>query len=168
MLYAKNADSPTVISEESYMRVVLILQAFPLPPHAISALITMEPHSGARHDQDAGNHDIQVVVNHLCEDAIEELQNKFPDLVGGVNFRGMAISLPATPGPNGWRRGVAELLREQWVLRLKPDVILPSLMTGTADARPVSKLRLAIVPTATTLYELFPSLNSDRHVSGSV
>ena len=117
----------------------------------------------------AGNHDIQVVVNHLCEDAIEELQNKFPDLVGSANFRVWQLPFSGTPGPNGhWRRGVAELLREQWVLRLKPDVILCSLLTGTADAGPISKLRLASVPTATTLYELFPSLNCDTTRLGSV
>ena len=69
------------------MRVVLDIQAFPAP----AARHNRVDHYGAslaramiRH---SGNHDIQVVVNHLCEDAIEELQNKFPDLVRSANFR---------------------------------------------------------------------------------
>jgi glycosyltransferase involved in cell wall biosynthesis len=147
------------------MRVVLDLQAFPGPAARHKRADDYGASLARAMIRHAGNHDIQVVVNHQCEDAIEELQNKFPDLVGSANFRVWQLPFSATPGPNGWRCGVAELLREQWVLRLKPDVILSSLMTGTADARPVSKLRLATVPTATTLYELFPSLNSDRHVS---
>jgi glycosyltransferase involved in cell wall biosynthesis len=148
------------------MRVVVDLQAFPAPALRHKRV----DHYGAslaramiRH---AGNHDIQVVVNHLCEDAIEELQNKFPDLVRSANFRVRQLPFSGTPAPNGhWRRSVAELLREQCVLSLKPDVIISSLLTGTADTRPVSKLGLASVPTATTLDELFPSLNRDTHVS---
>src|SRR5258708_17625513 len=148
------------------MRGVLAVRAFPAPaaPHK------RVDHYGAslaraiiRH---AGNHDIHVVVSHLCEDAIEELQNKFPDLVRSPNFRVWQLPFSGTPGPNGyWRRGVSELLREQWFLRLKPDVIFCIPLTGTTDAEPASKLRLARVPTATTLYELFPSLNRDTPVS---
>ncbi len=147
------------------MRVVVDLRAF----QALAA-----PHRGADHYgvsladaiiRHPGTHDIHVVVSHLCEDAIEELQNKVPDLVRSVNFRVWQLPFSGTPGPNGhWRRGVGELLREQWVLRLKPDVVLCSLLTGTTDAGPASKLRLASVPTATTLHELFPSLNRDTHV----
>jgi glycosyltransferase involved in cell wall biosynthesis len=148
------------------MRVVLDIQAFPAP----AARHNRVDHYGAslaramiRH---SGNHDIQVVVNHLCEDAIEELQNKFPDLVRSANFRIWQLPFFATPEPNNhWRRDVAEILREQWVLRLKPDVILCSLLMGTADSGPVSKLRMASVPTATTLHELFPLLNRDTHIS---
>jgi glycosyltransferase involved in cell wall biosynthesis len=147
------------------MKVVLDLQAFPAP----AARHNRVDHYGASLARaiisHACNHDIQVVVNHLCEDAIEEFQNKFPDLVRSANFRVWQLPFFASPGPNShWRRGVAELLREQWVLRLKPDVILRCLLTGTADA-PVSKLRLAGVPTATTQHELFPLLNCDTHVS---
>ena len=148
------------------MRVVLDLQAFPAPaaPH------TRVDHYGAslaramiRHP---GNHDIHVVVNHQCEDAIEELQNKFPDLVRSANFRVWQLPFSGTLASNGhWRRSVSELLREQWFLRLKPDVILSSPLTGTTDAEPASKIRLASVPRATTLHELFPSLNRDTPVS---
>ena len=148
------------------MRVVLDLQAFPAPAARHKCVDDYGASLARAMITHAGNHDIHVVVSHLCEDTIEELQNKFPDLVRSANFRVWQLPFSGTPGPNGhWRRGVAELLREQWVLRLKPDVILCSLLTGTADAGPVSKLRLASVPTATTLHELFPSLNSDTHVS---
>ena len=148
------------------MKLVLGLQAFPAP----AARHKRVDHYGAslaraiiRH---ACNHDIQVVVNHLCEDAIEELQNKFPDLVRSANFRVFQLPFSHTRGANGhWRHGVAELVREQWVLSRKPDVIISSVLTGTSTARPIWRLGLASVPMATTLYELFPSLNRDTHVS---
>ena len=113
-----------------------------------------------------GKHDIHAVVSHSYEDGVEELQNKFPDLPRSANFQIWQLPFSGTPRPNGhWRRGAAELLREHWFLQLKPDVILCSLLTGTADAGVLSTLRLASVPTAITLHELLPSLNPDTHVS---
>ena len=147
------------------MRVVLDLQLFP----ACAARHKGVEHYGAslaraliRH---AGKHDIHAVVSHACEDAIEEFQNNFPDLMRSVNFRIWQMPFSDTPGSSGhWHRSVGDLLRGRWLLQLKPDVILSSLLSGTADAGAISKLRLGSVPMATTVHELFPSLDRDTHI----
>ena len=117
------------------MRVVLDLQLFP----ACAARHKGVEHYGAslaraliRH---AGKHDIHAVVSHACEDAIEDFQNNFPDLMRSVNFRIWQMPFSDTPGSSGhWHRSVGDLLRGRWLLQLKPDVILSSLLSGTADA----------------------------------
>jgi len=148
------------------MRIVLDLQAFP----ALAPRDRHVDHYGAslaraitRHP---GKHDIHVVVNHSSEDAIEELRNKFPDLVKSGNFGVWQLPFSEVPEPDDhWRRGASELLREHQLLQLKPDVILSSLLTGTADAGVLSTLRLASIPTAIAVHELSPWLNHDTKVS---
>ena len=62
------------------MRVVVDLQAYPVSP-TLPAVIDHYCASLAcailRH---AGNHDVEVVVNHSSEEFLEQLQGEFPDL----------------------------------------------------------------------------------------
>src|SRR5271155_2966080 len=117
------------------MKLVVDLQAF----QALGARQRRIDHYGASLARAMirrpGTHDIQVVLSHSSQDALEELQNQFPDLVRSVNFRVSQFPFSGNPHPNGnWRRGATELLREHWFLQLKPDVVLCNLLTGTADA----------------------------------
>jgi glycosyltransferase involved in cell wall biosynthesis len=142
------------------MRVVLDLHAFPVPAVRHQGIDRYSVSLARAMLRYAGKHDVHVVVNHSLEDAVEELQNEFPDVVQSGKFRLSQLPFLGTPAANGrWHRGAAELLREHALLQLRPDVVLCSSLTRTIDAQTFSKLRLASVPTAIALNEQFPPLN---------
>jgi glycosyltransferase involved in cell wall biosynthesis len=148
------------------MRIVLELQALPVPAAQHKDVDHYSASLARAMIAQPGNHDIHIVVNHSSADAIEDLQNKFPDLVQNGNFRVWQLPYSGAPKANShWRHGAAKLLREHWLLQLKPDVVLCGLSTGTCDAGVLSELRFAGVPTAITLHELFPSLNRETYAS---
>ena len=69
------------------MRVVVDLQALPgsaRPRGAIDHYAASLACAILRH---AGNHDVQVVINHSSEEFLEKLQGKFPDLFRKGAFR---------------------------------------------------------------------------------
>ena len=145
------------------MKVLVDLQAF----QALGSSQRRVDHYGAslaramiRH---SGKHDIHVVLNQSSEDALEELQNKFPDLVRSVNFR--VSQLPFSGTPRRWCRRATEVVREHRCLELKPDVVLCSLLTGSTNAGIISTLRPTSIPTAITLHNLFPWFNREMHLS---
>jgi glycosyltransferase involved in cell wall biosynthesis len=137
------------------MRVVVNLQAYPVSP----TLPTVIDHYCAslacailRH---AGNHDVEVVVNHSSEEFLEQLQGEFPDLFRNRAFRVSRLPfLDTAKGSGGWHRAAAELVREHALLQLKPDVVLCIPLTAASSAVLVSQLRCTGIPTAIALSEL--------------
>jgi len=152
------------------MKVVVDLQALPgsaRPRGSIDHYAASLACAILRH---AGNHDVQVVINHSSEEFLEKLQGKFPDLSGKGAFRVSRLPFLDTAKADGsWHRAAAELVREHALLSLKPDVVLCASLTGAGGAVLVSHLRCTRIPTAIALSELpsaiRPETSPEQHVS---
>ena len=151
------------------MRVVVDLQAFPVsaaPPSVIDHYCASLACAMLRH---AGNHDVQVLINHSSEEFLEKLQHKFPDLFGHA-----ALCVSRLPfvdiaeADSRWHRGAAELVREHAILQLKPDVVLSAPVTKSGSVAMVSQLRCASIPTAFAFSELPPALGPGTSPEESV
>ena len=136
------------------MKVVVNLQALPgsaRPRGSIDHYAASLACAILRH---AGNHDVQVVINHSSEEFLEKLQGKFPDLFRKDASRVSRLPFLDTAKADGsWHRAAAELVRERALLQFKPDVVLCASLTGAGGAMPVSHLRCTCVRPRS----LFPS-----------
>jgi glycosyltransferase involved in cell wall biosynthesis len=140
------------------MRVVLDLQAFPVPAGQRKVTEHYSASLACAMVRHAGHHDVHVVVNHSSDDAVEELYEKFPGLAQSTTFHLSRLPFPGKRDANGrWLRGATDLLREHALLQLRPDVVVCSLFSGADDAWILSRPRLANVPIAIVSHEeLFP------------
>jgi glycosyltransferase involved in cell wall biosynthesis len=116
-------------------------------------------------------HEFWLLLNGLLHDSAAELAETLAPLVP----RSRIVTFSA-PGPvqemdpaNLWRTRAAELIREDAIMTLKPDVVhLSSLFEGIGhDAISSIGLSGAGIPTAVTLYDLIPLLSPDPYLSDS-
>ncbi len=107
-----------------------------------------------------GRHEILVALSGLFPDTLAPLRRELAPLVPRENVR-----VWHAPGPvracgdgNEARRRAAELIREAFLARLEPDLVLvSSLFEGYVDDAVASIRRLAVhPPTAVILYDLIP------------
>lgn len=115
----------------------------------------------ARH---AGQHELWLVLNGAFADTIDPLRKAFADLVPSERIR-----VWSTPGPvaehtisNDWRRRAGEILREQVLAELRPDIVhVASLFEGFSDDAITNIDAMPEhLPTAVTLYDLIPLVHS--------
>jgi len=89
----------------------------------------------------AGGHEIILALNGAFAESIEFLREKFKDLLPPENFRiwhGLTPSQALDPA-NRWRRKASELLREEFLATLQPDIVLvTSLFQGLGDNSVIS------------------------------
>ena len=119
----------------------------------------------------AAHHEVWILLNRQLP-AVEELRFLFKDTV--PQERIFVFDVPANSSWNEanhfWRRSVAELIREQVIQRINPDVIhISSLFEGLrAEDAVTSVHRLESQSiTAVTLYDLIPLLNPEKYLNGA-
>ncbi|WP_137890755.1 glycosyltransferase family 1 protein [Ramlibacter sp. 2FC] len=114
-------------------------------------------------------HDLYVVLNGKFPGTVEPLRAAFFGLI--PQDRIVIFSCPAqTEGAgseNDWRASASELLREEFLAALKPDVVhVSSLFEGWGDESNVGiESGLQRLPTAVTLYDLIPYVMSDLYLA---
>jgi len=116
-----------------------------------------------------GKHEIILALNGLFPDTIDSIRAAFDGLLPQEN-----IHVWHAPGPvrgcvsgNEWRRKVAELIREDFLASLRPDVVhVSSLFEGYVDDAVTSIGTLAPqILTTVSLYDLIPLLNPETYLT---
>lgn len=116
-----------------------------------------------------GDHEIILALSGLFPETIEPIRAAFAGLLPPQSIR-----VWHAPGPvkdsdpsNGWRREVAELIREAFLASLRPDIIhVTSLFEGYVDDAVSSIGRLdEVTPVSVSLYDLIPLLNPDQYLN---
>ena len=115
-----------------------------------------------------GHHDIHLLLNAAFADAVQAIRSEFADVVPAENIHVWHCLTPAAElEPNNqWRLRASELIREQAILELRPDVLhVTSLFEGLTDDAITSIGQTAgSVPTAVTLYDLIPLINANPYL----
>ena len=116
-----------------------------------------------------GKHEIYLVLNGLFTETIEPIRFAFDKLLPQENIR-----VFSAPGPvkdinyvNRYRRESAELIREDFIESLNPDVIhIGSLFEGYLDDAIISLGKLdSSTPVSITLHDLIPLVNPEQFLS---
>jgi glycosyltransferase involved in cell wall biosynthesis len=120
----------------------------------------------------AGHHEVWIALSGRYPDRIEPIHAAFVDLVPEERIRVLAL-----PGPvaemvpaNAWRTQAAELLREKFLVDLRPDVVhISTAMEGLGNEVVASVGRFQPdIPTAVTLYDLIPLLNPEVYLGNLI
>jgi glycosyltransferase involved in cell wall biosynthesis len=117
-------------------------------------------------------HEIILVLNGLFPESIESIRANFDTLLPQESIRVWYAphSVNSLDSGNTWRRQSAELVREAFLVSLKPDIILvTSLFEGLNDDAVTSIGILSKkVPTVTILYDLIPLINRKPYLENPV
>jgi glycosyltransferase involved in cell wall biosynthesis len=115
------------------------------------------------------DHEVLIALNGLFADTIEPIRAAFEGLLPKENIRVWTAPAPVSgvDTANDARRQTAELLREQFLASLSPDIVLvTSLFEGLGDDAVTSVGALSRqVPTAAVLYDLIPLIHRDIYLS---
>lgn len=115
-----------------------------------------------------GEHEILIALNGMFPESIEPIRAAFEGLLPQDNIRVWHAAAPVHPldPANTWRRHAAELIREAFLASLKPDIVhITSLFEGFGDDAIHSiGLTPTQMPTAVTLYDLIPLMQSDNYL----
>ena len=119
-----------------------------------------------------GQHEILILLNGLFPDSIPDIKGVFKEQLPEENIK---IWQPAGPVREAdtrytWMRKASELVREAYLLSLKPDmVVISSLFEGLGDDL-VSTIGAfsGKIPTAVVLYDLIPYLNPSPYLNNPV
>ena len=119
-----------------------------------------------------GNHEVFIALNGLFPETVGPIRETFNDLLPQEYIRVWYAPAPvdAMDRRNDARRLVAELLREQFLASLSPDVVLvTSLFEGLSSAVVTSVGSLSSeVPNAVILYDLIPLIYRDIYLQNAV
>lgn len=112
-----------------------------------------------------GEHEVMIALNGLFPDSIEPVRALFDGLLPQENIR-----VWHAPGPihgceagRGWRREVAECIREAFLAGLRPDIVhVSTVFEGYGDDVVTSIGTFAPwIPTTVMLHDLFPQTYLD-------
>lgn len=118
--------------------------------------------------KNCGEHEIVLALNGLFPETIDSIRDAFYGLLPDEN-----IKVWSSVGPvhsfdpaNNFRKDVAELVREEFLASLNPDIVhVTSLMEGFGDNAVHSIGRAPFkVPTAVTFYDLIPLIQSEVYL----
>ncbi|MBY0582057.1 MAG: glycosyltransferase [Sphingomonas sp.] len=119
-----------------------------------------------------GDHEVFIALNGLFPDTIEPIRAGFDGLLPQDNIRVWTAPNPvsALDAAHDARRQAAELLREQFLASLSPDIVLvSSLFEGLIDDAVTSIGALSSkVPTAAILYDLIPLIHRNIYLQNTV
>lgn len=119
-----------------------------------------------------GEHEIIIVLNGLFPETIEPIRAEFSSLIPQDCIRVWNAPGPVAylQKPNNWRRRAAELIREEFLANLQPDMVyVTSLFEGLGDDAVTSAgLFTTSIPTAVTLYDLIPLINRNPYLNNPV
>ncbi|CAN7647243.1 glycosyltransferase family 1 protein [Variovorax sp. LjRoot290] len=114
------------------------------------------------------NHEVLIALNGLFPETIEPIRAAFKGLLPQQNIRIWTAPSPvnAFDSANNWRRGAAEIIREEFLESLRPDIVhISSLLEGFADDAIHSIGRLnRRIPTAATFYDAIPLVQKDVYL----
>ena len=115
-----------------------------------------------------GNHEVIIALNGLFTESIEPIRAAFAGLLSSENIKVWQAVGPVHPldSKNIWRRQTAELLREEFLASLQPDVLhITSIFEGFVDdaIHSIGKLPGNIF-TAVTVYDLIPLIQSSEYL----
>jgi len=119
--------------------------------------------------RNAEEHDVWIVVNNRLPEAVDSVRHAFADILPPE--RVVAFDVPAGLSwereSNTWRRRASELIREDFLSELQPDIVhISSLFEGAnlCDATHSIGTLDADVKVAVTLYDLIPLLDPDNYL----
>lgn len=119
--------------------------------------------------RNAGEHEIWIALNSAFPESVTSIRQAFHGLIPHERIRIFEAPSPLAEfkPENAWRVHAAELLREQFLQQLKPDIIhVSSLFEGYRDDAVTSIGAYAPeLCTAVTLYDLIPLLNQDDYLA---
>jgi glycosyltransferase involved in cell wall biosynthesis len=116
--------------------------------------------------QEAGQHEVWLALNGRYSESAERLREEFANLIPGERIRVFELPGPVAeldPG-NAWRMRAAELVRENFLSDLRPDIVhISTMFEGFQNEVVTSVGRITKeVPIAVTLYDLIPLLYPER------
>lgn len=121
--------------------------------------------------RNAGDHEIWLALNSAFPESILYIRHAFEGLIAPERIRIFEVPTPAAEfkSENVWRLRAAEMIREQFLSHLKPDVIyISSLFEGYKDDAITSiNMFTSGICTAVTLYDLIPYLNQQDYLADS-
>ena len=118
--------------------------------------------------EQASAHEVILVLNNSFSDAIELVQKDFADLVDPANIRVFSAlsGLFDMGAGNQWRHDASQLLYQDFIRKLKPDVFhVTSLFEGFNDAVTGIVNNHAGI-NSITLYDLIPFQYSESYLAG--
>ncbi|MBV9672622.1 MAG: hypothetical protein JO076_07325, partial [Verrucomicrobia bacterium] len=146
------------------MRIVLDLQAAQLDAQGTSEGCYSLAFAQAV-IREAPQHDVWLVLNGRFPESFEPIYAAFSGLISRERIRVYELPGPlaAAASENTWRRQAAELLYENFVADLRPDIVhLCTVLDGWEDDTVATIRGLSeSIPVATTLYE-FPLTSLSR------
>lgn len=115
------------------------------------------------------SHEIIIALSGLFPETIEPIRAAFDGCLPQENIRVWSVPGPvhAVDATNTWRRQTAELIRENFLASLQPDIVhITSLFDGSYD-NAVHSIGLSPVhlPTAVTFYDLIPLIQSELYLT---
>jgi glycosyltransferase involved in cell wall biosynthesis len=116
-----------------------------------------------------GDHEVIIALNGLFPETIEPIRVAFDSLLSQENIRVWHAPGPvsAFDSASTWRRHTAEMIRENFLASLQPDIVhITSLMEGFDDNAVHSIGLLPIkIPTAVTFYDVIPLIQNDVYLA---
>jgi glycosyltransferase involved in cell wall biosynthesis len=108
-----------------------------------------------------GDHEIIIALNGSFTNTVEPIRAAFDDLISQDNIRVWSMPLPASAAhkENKWRRKAAEILRQEFLVSLQPDIVhITGMFEGYATnaVHSISAVQSEF-RTAVTIYQLPPS-----------
>jgi glycosyltransferase involved in cell wall biosynthesis len=110
-------------------------------------------------------HEFLIALNHVFPDSVEVVRQKLGDILPPENIVLFQIPISGTAldSNNSWRYQTAELIREHFLLQLRPDWVHISTFFEGPETAPfgeptavTSVDRFAHLPTTITLYDFIP------------
>lgn len=116
----------------------------------------------------AQTHEVWIIFNTALSENHQEVRAAFSAWVPASRMKNFAIPEPvaAVSAQSGWRIEAAEIIREQFILQLQPDVVLiTSLFEGYGDNAVGSVKSLHPSPlVAVILYDLIPYIHPEQYL----
>lgn len=113
----------------------------------------------------AGLHEIWLVVSARFPGSIPSIRAEFHELVPSARIR--VFDVPAGTKEGSWSKAASEIIREDFIASLAPDVVLlTSVFEGYhSEATTSIGLHDKGVPTAAVLYDLIPLLHPQQYLA---
>lgn len=114
--------------------------------------------------RNAGDHEVWIALNARMPDSIRDIRAAFSSLIPKDRIR--VFDVPCDLNPTPWMARASEIIREEFLSSLEPDIILVSSIfegpwAGAVTSVGASKKRHK---TAVILYDLIPLLNKEVYL----
>lgn len=114
--------------------------------------------------EQAGEHEVWLVVNAQFPESISSIRQAFEGLVGTSRIR--VFDIPLSTEYAEWASWAAEIIREDFIASLEPDVVLITSVFEGYQSPAVTSIgvRPSQYATAAVLYDLIPLLHQDEYL----